>query len=132
MNMRESVVAETLMRTSGRALLDIPSKVASRASHPKLVRFEYTNYKDERHTYVIKPESIEFAPYPDNGSRTAEYLGRDPVWLFHGEVVTRDGDTRPDMGTRRRTFVLNGIERLEILEQPPRRERATGPGRRVS
>jgi hypothetical protein len=113
MNTRESVVAETLMLSSGRALLDIPSKVASRASHPKLVQFIYTNWKGQTYNYVVKPESIEFAPYDTATHRQIE--GAEPRWLFHGEVVTRDGDTRPNMGTRRRSFLLYGMRQLEIM-----------------
>jgi hypothetical protein len=114
MDNREAVVAETIIRSSGRALVDIPSKVASRASHPKLVKFLYRNWKGDLHWYVVKPESIELGPYDQHGS------GARPVeeyqWVFHGEVVTRDGDTRPDMGTRRRSFLMGTMERLEILE----------------
>lgn len=114
MNIRESVHAETIIRSSGRALVDIPSKVASRASHPKLVRFVYINWRDEQHTYVVKPESIEFGPHDQHGSGAR--AEEDYNWVFHGEVVTRDGDTRPGMGTRRRTFLLDGMLNLEILE----------------
>jgi len=110
MNTRESVVAETLMLSSGRALLDIPSKVATRAVKPKLVQFIYTNWKGDTYNYVVKPESIEYAVPGDPHS------GNKKEWLFHGEVVTRDGDTRPDMGTRRRTFKLYGMRQLEIME----------------
>jgi hypothetical protein len=114
MNNREAVNAETIIRSSGRALVDIPSKVASRASRPKLVRFRYRNWKGDMYTYAIKPESIELAVYDHSTGRQVE--SGEPTWLFHGEVVTRDGDTRPDMGTRRRTFALYKMEALEILE----------------
>jgi hypothetical protein len=114
MDNREAVNAETLIRTSGRALLDIPSNVASRAVRPKRVKFMYRNHRGDLHWYVVKPESIEFGPYDNNGS------GARPVeeynWVFHGKVITRDGDTRPDMGTRRRTFLIGSMERLEIFE----------------
>jgi hypothetical protein len=110
MNNREAVNAETIIRSSGRALVDIPSKVASRASRPKLVKFLYRNWKGELHWYVIQPESIEFAVFGDPNS------GQDPEWIFHGQVLTRDNDPRTDMGTRRRSFKLGVIERLEVLE----------------
>jgi hypothetical protein len=109
MNIREAVIAETLMRSSGRALLNVPFGIAAKAE-PSLVKFRYQNWHGDTHWYVVKPESIEFGVPGDPHS------GNEREWLFHGETVTRDGDTRPDMGARRRTFLLYGIERLEILE----------------
>ena len=118
MNTREAVNAETIMRSSGRALVDIPSRIVTRASRPKLVRFTYCNWRGDVHEYVVKPESIELGPYDGGGYHSNDREGEpsDQHWVFHGEVVTRDGDTRPDMGTRRRTFLLGSIDRLEIME----------------
>lgn len=114
MDNREAVNAETLIRSSGRALIDIPSKIASRARRPKLVKFRYRNHRGDLHWYVVKPESIEFGPHDNHG--TGARPEEEYNWVFHGEVVTRDSDTRPDMGTRRRTFLIGSMERLEIME----------------
>lgn len=84
------------------------------AKGPPLIRFLYTNWNGEHHEYVIEPESIEFAPYDKGGSR-AGLRGSQAVWVLHGDLVTRDGDTRADMDTRRRTFIMSEIVEPEIL-----------------
>lgn len=114
MDNRDARKLSALIRSSGRALIDIPSRVASRASRPKLVKFLYRNWRGDLHWYVVKPESIEFGPHDNHG--TGARPESEWNWVFHGEVVTRDGDARPDMGTRRRSFLMGTMERLEILE----------------
>lgn len=82
-------------------------------SKPANLKFTYVNWREEEHVYVVIPEKLELGPYHPHGidSRPeATY-----VWALHGNVVTRDGDTRPTMGTRRRTFILEGIREPEWM-----------------
>lgn len=72
-------------------------------------RFRYTNWKGSDYEYRIVVEGIEFGPYDASGATSNE-----PGWALHGWVITRDGDARPEMGTRRRTFLLNGIRDLVV------------------
>jgi hypothetical protein len=81
-----------------------------RSGQPR-VRFEYTNWKGHRHTYVADVESFELGPYDEGGIRE----GRGKQWVMHAMVVTRDEDARPDVNTRRRTFILTKIEKLEEM-----------------
>lgn len=74
---------------------------------PTPIKFEYTNWRGDWHIYVVEPESIEFGPYDASGKHSRE---DDVQWVLHGELITRDGDTRPDMGVRRRTFILSEIK----------------------
>lgn len=74
------------------------------------VTFDYVNWRGDSHTYVIDPEGFEFAAY--NGANTDR-------WYLHGQVVTRDGDPREDMGpTRRRSFEIDGIKNLRPAGGP--------------
>lgn len=76
------------------------------------LKFRYNNWRGDDHEYVIDVESVEFGPYDKGGGtpRPREQW----AWVIHGDVVSRDGDTRPDMGpTRRRTFLITDIEELE-------------------
>lgn len=69
-----------------------------------LIQFDYTNWKGNDYTYVIATEGVSFGQ-PDR------------VWYLNGDIVTRDGDPREDMGTtRRRSFIIAGIRNLEVLE----------------
>lgn len=73
-----------------------------------LLKFRYTNWRGDEHTYVIDVEQLKVGLY----RRSSTEVG--PSWLLHGYVVTRDGDPRPDMGSnRRRTFLLSGIKDIE-------------------
>lgn len=71
------------------------------------IKFTYVNWRGDEHEYVIKLESLEYGHYGEHGSTGS--VG-EMNWVLHGHVVTRDGDPRPDMGTRRRTFLLNKIQ----------------------
>jgi hypothetical protein len=68
------------------------------------VKFEYVNWHGRRHEYVIDVKTIELQR--DDGKL---------VWTLNGDTVTRDGRPRLDMGSRRRTFVLDEIKQLEVL-----------------
>lgn len=117
MNIYEAVNMETIVRTTGRAWIDW-TKAANLTSvkgpKPKLLRFNYINHRGDRHEYVVQPESIEFGPY-ENGGRDSRLEEEDYNWVLHANTVTRDGDKREGMGTRRRTFLLGGLANLEIL-----------------
>lgn len=78
-----------------------------------LLEFDYNNWRGDDHSYVIKVESIEFGPY-DKGGGTPR--PRDQwSWVVHGDVITRDGEERSDMGpTRRRTFLLSDIKNVKV------------------
>jgi hypothetical protein len=75
---------------------------------PLLLCFDYNNWRGEDHQYVVLPESIEFGEY--RGDVNGEREGS--CWLLHADIVTRDGDTRPEMGARRRTFVLADLREI--------------------
>jgi hypothetical protein len=67
------------------------------------LKFRYRNWRGVEHEYVIEPESVTFGT-PDHR------------WYLNGEVVTRDGDPRPEMGpTRRRSFHLAELCDVEEL-----------------
>jgi hypothetical protein len=72
------------------------------------IKFKYTNWRDERHEYVVQVESIHFDP----GSG-GWYGPGSGGWYLNGETITRDGDPREDMGVRRRSFYLNDLEAVE-------------------
>lgn len=74
------------------------------------VNFDYTNWKDEGHTYVIVVESFEFGTYDASGAGKG-----DPQFVMHGQLVSRDGSDRPELlwGNRRRTFLCSGVRLLE-------------------
>lgn len=68
------------------------------AENPETVEFDYTNHRGEPHHYVVAPECTQWT----SGG-----------WFLDGQVVTRDGDPRKDMGpTRRRSFEVDGITNL--------------------
>lgn len=72
-----------------------------------LLTFDYVNWKGEDHNYVI--EECRYTPsYP-----SPVHEGH---WVIHGDVVTRDGDTRPTMGpTRRRTFEILKMRNIKEI-----------------
>lgn len=75
------------------------------------LEFGYVNWRDEFHQYVVDVESFEFGEYGPQGK-----TGRDvePRWVMNAHVVTRDGDSREDMGpTRRRTFLMEKMTDVE-------------------
>jgi hypothetical protein len=79
------------------------------------VEFDYTNWHQEDHHYVVDCESIEFGPYHAGGLDQSP--GAKAVWVLNGNVVTRDGDRRDGMGpTRRRTFILNDIRNPALVK----------------
>lgn len=74
------------------------------------LKFWYINHNEEDHEYVVNPEKIELGRYSNHGARSEDGKSH---WVLHAEVITRDGDERRDMGTRRRTFLLTEIRELE-------------------
>lgn len=75
------------------------------------VQFKYTNWREHEHTYRVVVESFEFGYYEAGGVST----DGSEKWVMHAQVVTRDGDFRQEMDTRRRTFLLEGIRDLEVI-----------------
>jgi hypothetical protein len=98
--LRASRVWESTLRTTRRGEGD-----------PLMLRFKYTNWKGDNHEYVILVESIEFGAYDKGG--TTPRPASEWSWVVHGDVVTRDGDTRRNMGTRRRTFMLAELREID-------------------
>lgn len=79
------------------------------------LKFRYVNWRGNDHEYVIEPEPVLTL------DRHNDEEG--PFWQIHGDVVTRDGDTRTEMmPTRRRSFKLVG---MYDIEQFPSRTEAT-------
>lgn len=98
--------------SAGRTFFNYRRKLATREPEPMLVKFVYINWHDHQHTYVILPESIEFG-HPGDATGPDEQ-----EWMFHGELVTRDGDPRPQMGpTRRRSFRVRDMLNVHTLER---------------
>lgn len=77
-------------------------------AEPPFLEFAYENWKGITYAYVVEPEKIEFGPYDGTGANNGQIMN----WVLHAEVVTRSGDPRPDMQTRRRTFLLTKIRHL--------------------
>ncbi len=76
------------------------------------LEFEYVNHRKMRYTYKVLPLSIEYGYYhPDGGGIVPVHMRDDyvPMWVLNADVITRDGDPRDDMGTRRRTFIFDKI-----------------------
>ena len=82
-----------------------------RVAPGNVVFFRYKNWRNENHDYVISVEEFALGPYDEGGTHGNP---NDLQWVMHGNVVTRDGDARDKMGTRRRTFLLNKIHHLEL------------------
>jgi hypothetical protein len=74
----------------------------------KALKFDYINWKGEAHTYVIVPTGADIGPKKSHGEFRP---------MLHGNVLTRDGDDRPEMGpTRRRSFVLAELKNIKEVE----------------
>jgi hypothetical protein len=73
------------------------------AVQPNPVRFKYVNWKGILHTYLVKPEIIEYGEYTEQGKS----FDGERNWVLHGTMIERDGASR-DVG--RRTFVLSKME----------------------
>lgn len=71
---------------------------------PRQVEFTYCNWKGRNGHYVVQlePGSLKFEPIA--------HLDGEEHWTISGDIITRDGDPRPEMGpTRRRTFIIDRI-----------------------
>lgn len=78
-----------------------------------IFQFDYVNHNDEPHQYVISAQNIVFGRY-DHTGRHPDMPEREDnrAFVLNGYVITRDGDKREDMGTRRRTFMMSTIRNL--------------------
>jgi hypothetical protein len=72
---------------------------------PGTLAFDYTNWRGVRYRYVVDFRA-GVAPGP------TRHEG-DPA--LAGSLITRDGDPRHDMGSRRRTFLIDGMENVEVI-----------------
>src|SRR3954447_13974728 len=77
---------------------------------PGYLKFKYTNWRGDDHEYILEPEPESLAAH--------DYPLEDGNYEFHwnlsGEVITRDGDPRDEMGdTRRRSFVIASMREIE-------------------
>jgi hypothetical protein len=75
-----------------------------RVHQDDLLRFRYVNWKGVDYEYVVDPEGFQFGPFEKGGINSLP--DAEHVWVMHGHVVTRNGDPREDLQTRRRTFIL--------------------------
>lgn len=77
-----------------------------------VLRFRYVNWRGVDHEYVVQVEGSTLGIEFRDGRPP-----RDPNTLFlHGEVITRDGDRRPEMGpTRRRSFEWDKLRAVSIV-----------------
>jgi len=70
----------------------------------KQLKFRYKNWRGVDHEYVVELTGA--------GVGVDDYNRDRPV--VHAEVVTRDGDRRPEIGqNRRRTFVISEMRDME-------------------
>lgn len=80
-------------------------------SYTQRLAFDYVNWRNEHHRYVVEVEDLEFVEIGEHGHKFAD---ADTTvrwqWALNTRVITRDGDPRPEMGpTRRRTFLFDKI-----------------------
>lgn len=69
------------------------------------LKFRYVNWRGDDHEYVIEKPEL----HPTHKAR-----GDGTYWMISGQVVTRDGADRPEMGdSRRRTFELVKMREIE-------------------
>lgn len=94
----------------------ILEEVADRIDLHRSARLTFRYHHDGTlHEYCVVAQELDFGFYGEAGQKIAEAAAGllEASWVLHAEVVTRDGDPRPDMlPTRRRTFLLDGM-RLE-------------------
>lgn len=68
------------------------------------LKFRYVNHNGEDHEYVIVPETkLTFDRHGEE----------DEAWHLSGRLITRDGDPRPNIGNRRRSFILTKMRDIE-------------------
>lgn len=80
----------------------------------RTIEFDYVNWRGDDHRYVLAVESFEFRSYGQAGIDPSA----EPQWVLHGHIVSRDGDTRPELadhpGNRRRTFLMSIMRNVEL------------------
>lgn len=68
------------------------------------LKFQYLNWRGNEHKYVVDVEELTWGA-PENR------------WYLSGQVVTRDGDSREEMGpNRRRSFHVEKVLHPEVVE----------------
>jgi hypothetical protein len=82
------------------------------------LKFRYVNWRGDDHEYVIIP-SHRGVKSPPGFHASPTSMSHDTNHLMlSGDVVTRDGDPRPDMDAtgRRRSFVIVNMREIEEVE----------------
>jgi len=93
---------------------DVTLPVGNGSDFPRHLKFRYVNWRGDDHEYVIEVEAVAFGKYDSAGAGPTVHTGN---WVIHGAVLTRDGDTRPDLGNnRRRTFLISKIRNPEEVK----------------
>jgi hypothetical protein len=86
-----------------------PARAGRIVAPASALMFEYINWRGVLHVYVIRPDVVE--------AQRLTFGKPDPKWYLNGQVVTRDGDPRPEMGdNRRRSFELTKIRKLTEVQ----------------
>lgn len=80
--------------------MSVPDKNA------KFLKFDYLNWENHEHNYVIQVEKLEWTQYPVTG---------ESHWMIHGFLSSRDGDARIDLDNRRRSFRLEGMRNVKEI-----------------
>jgi hypothetical protein len=74
-----------------------------------VLEFDYTNHHGNPHHYVV-----DFAA----GHKPGFGRGGGPL-TASGQTISRDGDKRPEMGPRRRTFEVAGMSNVKRIAPRP-------------
>jgi hypothetical protein len=93
----------------GRSRLGVPPVGST------VLKFQYKNWKGVEHEYVV-----DFArgwkPGWAISKRDSDSHPCEPHLVMSGEVIERDGDSRPEMGdNRRRTFIASEMRNIEVV-----------------
>lgn len=79
------------------------------------LKFDYVNWRGERHEYIIVPQGE-----PITEQYTRQGQGDTKTLYLHGQLITRDGDPRIELGpSRRRSFEISRLENLEVVLLDP-------------
>lgn len=74
----------------------------------KKLRFTYTNWKGEKHVYVVEPYSFQWTTVMVKVAVEASEFH----WVINAKCLTRDGEVRKV----RRTFILSQMKDVEEVD----------------
>lgn len=80
---------------------------------PLKLKFDYTNWRGEDHTYVVVVEKVEHGPFQPEGIDNRP--DAEKRWALHGNVVTRDGSPRQSAEAKERGEAASDVRRTFIL-----------------